>query len=106
MTNTTARIACTDHRCTDGITMCTGCNGYGVLRRGGKKFTLRGRGKYITEAHQPHDACHGTGLMACGCTPLDSTAIDTLTGTTTAQDDENADAWAAHTTTFAFSLAN
>ena len=99
MTNTTARIACTDHRCTDGITMCTGCNGYGVLRRGGKKFTLRGRGKYITEAHVAHDACSGTGLAACGCTELDETAVQTLTGT--AQVTEVDDAWTAHAVTFA-----
>lgn len=65
-------MTCTNHRCTDGITMCTGCNGYGVLRHTGRKFTLRGRGKYITEKSPTHDECLGTGLMACGCVPLDA----------------------------------
>jgi hypothetical protein len=100
---TTTTVACTDWRCTDGITMCSGCNGYGVLRRNGKKFTLRGKGRHITEAHQPHDACSGTGLAACGCTPLDATAAATLTGTQ--QDDPHADAWAAHAPSLNLSLA-
>lgn len=88
--------------------MCTGCNGYGVLRIGGKKFTMRGKGKHITEGHPAHDACHGTGLMACGCTELDETALQTLTGVSAPADVEIDDAWAEHTAEYGatFSLAS
>lgn len=73
-------MKCTDYRCTDGITMCRGCNGYGVLRHNGKKFTMRGRGKYITERSPQHDDCNGTGDMVCGCTPMDAETVRILTG--------------------------
>lgn len=71
---------CADHRCTDGVTMCQGCNGYGVLRRTGKRFTLRGGGKYITDASPVHGACKGTGLAVCGCTELDAATVAELAG--------------------------
>ena len=75
--------ACTDHRCADGVTMCQGCNGYGVLRRNGKRFTLRGRGKHITASSRRHDACSGTGLQVCGCRVVDAATLAEIGGQTT-----------------------
>jgi hypothetical protein len=71
---------CTDRECTDGVTSCRGCNGYGVLRHTGRKFTKRGRGKYITERSPQHDECNGTGLAACGCLVLDTETSKILIG--------------------------
>ncbi len=73
-------MKCIDYRCTDGITTCRGCNGYGVLRHNGKKFTLRGKGKYITTKSPKHDDCNGTGLAECGCIALDAETARVLTG--------------------------
>jgi hypothetical protein len=69
---------CADRRCTDGVTMCQGCNGYGVLRKSGARFTLRGGGKYISAASPRHGGCAGTGLAACGCRVLDSDTVAAL----------------------------
>jgi len=63
-------LPCTDTRCTDGITSCTGCNGWGVVNPKGKKY--RAACKEIPSWAVPHDACLGTGLAACGCRELDS----------------------------------
>lgn len=73
-------MTCTDRRCTDGFTMCRGCNGYGVLRHSGKKFTLRGGGKYITDRSPEHDECLGTGLAVCGCRTPDAETVQMITG--------------------------
>lgn len=75
---------CTDFRCTDGVTMCPGCNGYGVLRRSGKRFTLRGKGKYITPNSPRHEQCRGTGLTVCGCRPVDADTLTSITPAATA----------------------
>ena len=61
--------------------MCRGCNGFGVLRRTGKRFTLRGDGKYITDASPVHAGCRGTGLAVCSCTVLDEATTAEITGT-------------------------
>jgi hypothetical protein len=65
---------CRDFRCTDGLTMCRGCNGYGVLRPTGKKYLMRSGGKNITDYAIPHTVCGGTGLAVCGCVPVVSAA--------------------------------
>lgn len=75
-------MTCTDYRCTDGITMCRGCNGYGVLRHSGRKFTMRGKGRYITDKSPKHDDCSGTGLMECGCVTLDATTRELINAET------------------------
>lgn len=72
--------ACTDHRCTDGITWCAGCNGYGVLTMGGRKYKLRGQGRTIGDTAVPHEACAGTGLAACGCRELAPLELDVIRG--------------------------
>jgi hypothetical protein len=73
-------MSCTDPRCTDGITWCADCNGYGVLTMGGRKYKLRGQGRTIGATAVPHEACSGTGMAACGCTPLGPVEIATLSG--------------------------
>lgn len=73
-------MSCNDVRCTDGVTMCRGCNGYGVTRHSGKPFTLRGKGKYITENSPRHEPCNGTGLTVCGCQPVDAATLASITG--------------------------
>lgn len=78
-------MTCTDRRCTDGITECIGCNGYGVLRHSGRKFTRRGGGKYITAKSPTHEDCNGTALMVCGCTPMDDVTARMLMVTDAAQ---------------------
>lgn len=66
---------CTDTRCTDGITWCAGCNGYGVLTMGGRKYRLRSHGRNIGATAVDHELCAGTGLAACGCRPLDAAEL-------------------------------
>lgn len=74
---------CTDPRCTDGITWCAGCHGWGIVNPRGKPYRIRHKGPLPTWAI-PHDACNGTGLRTCGCRPLDPAARATLTGTAAA----------------------
>lgn len=69
---------CTDQRCTDGITWCAGCNGYGVLTMGGRKYKLRGQGRTIGATAVTHEACAGTGLAACGCRQLEPVELAVL----------------------------
>ena len=72
---------CKDHRCQDGVTWCAGCNGFGVLAAGGaRKYRVRGQGRNISPNAPVHDDCHGTGLKACGCQPLDAVTLATLSG--------------------------
>lgn len=59
---------CRDTHCTDGITWCPGCNGWGVLNPKGKKY--RQACRQIPPWAVAHDACGGTGLRACGCVEL------------------------------------
>lgn len=73
-------MSCTDHRCTDGITWCAGCNGYGVLTMGGRKYRLRGQGRNIGTSAVPHEDCSGTGLAACGCQQLGPVELATIAG--------------------------
>ena len=72
---------CTDRRCTDGVTWCEACNGFGVLAGGGKrKYRVRGGGKNISPHAPKHEACHGMGVTACGCVPLDEVTLAMLAG--------------------------
>jgi hypothetical protein len=73
-------MSCTDHRCTDGITWCAECNGYGVLTMGGRKYRLRSDGRNIGATAVTHELCCGTGLRICGCVPMDDVTIAILTG--------------------------
>ena len=73
-----AMVRCSDHRCTDGITMCAACNGYGVLTMGGRKYRLRSGGRNIGATAVPHADCYGTGLVPCGCVPLDDVTLSTI----------------------------
>ena len=69
---------CGDVRCTGGVTMCAGCNGFGVLTMGGRKYRMRGGGRNIGATAQPHQKCGGTGLAVCGCTVLDEATLTML----------------------------
>lgn len=82
VTDSIGLARCTDHRCTDGITMCLGCNGYGVLTMGGRKYKLRGQGRNIGATAQVHPECNGIGLAACGCAMLEPVELDLLAGPT------------------------
>lgn len=64
---------CPEKYCTEGIAMCMGeegCNGYGVLTMGGRRYRLRGQGRNIGATAQPHERCNGTGMVPCGCREL------------------------------------
>ncbi len=74
-------MSCTDHRCTDGITWCAGCNGYGVLTMGGRKYKLRGQGRNVGDTAVAHEVCAGTGLAACGCRELAPLELAVIRGT-------------------------
>lgn len=71
---------CTDDHCTDGITWCATCNGYGVLTMGGRKYKLRGQGRTIGSTAVAHELCAGTGLAVCGCRQLDPIELAVITG--------------------------
>lgn len=73
MTTATA-VMCRDERCTDGLTHCHGCNGYGVLTMGGKRYKLRSGGKNIGATAVPHSECGGSGMVPCksACVVLDA----------------------------------
>jgi len=71
--------SCDDTRCTDGITSCAGCNGWGVVNPKGKRYRVKC--KELPTWAVPHKDCHGTGLAACGCRELDAVAAATLGGT-------------------------
>jgi hypothetical protein len=64
---------CTDHRCTDGITECQGCNGFGWVTMAGRKYRKRTgyRNLQASTTKQVHEDCHGSGVAVCGCTPVD-----------------------------------
>lgn len=86
MTTTTvapATLTCADTRCTNGVTMCRGCNGWGVLKRNGHRIRMRrDTTKYpLSESLPGHHECNATGMVACGCMPLDVAAQITLAGT-------------------------
>lgn len=60
---------CGDDRCTDGVTWCQDCHGHGVVNPKGKRYRIK-----CTELPAwavTHEACGGTGMRECGCTPLD-----------------------------------
>lgn len=59
--------ACADARCVDGLTRCEGCNGYGVLTAGGRRYRLASGGRNIGATAVRHDRCAGTGLAVCAC---------------------------------------
>jgi hypothetical protein len=67
---------CADRRCTDGLTECRGCNGWGVVTMGGRKYKRRSGARTIEQSvtKRDHDACNGSGLAPCGCVELDSVA--------------------------------
>lgn len=71
--------ACRDTRCTDGMTWCAGCNGHGVVNPKGKRYRIARRGPLPAWA-VPHEECNGTGLVRCGCTPLDVAQAASLLG--------------------------
>lgn len=65
----------------EGITRCSGregCNGFGVVKlESGRSYRFQ---KNIQPDARAHDACHGTGLRACGCVELDAVALATVSG--------------------------
>jgi DnaJ-class molecular chaperone len=71
-------MECRDFRCTDGLTECEHCNGYGVLRRSGKRFTRRGGGTYITAASPACGHCKGIGEVICGCVDMDAGTVASM----------------------------
>jgi hypothetical protein len=70
---------CTDNRCTDGVTWCAECNGWGVLNPKGKRYRIAHKGPLPAWAVR-HDGCNGTGMRECGCTPLGATERASLSG--------------------------
>lgn len=60
-------VACADARCVDGLTRCEGCNGYGVLTAGGRRYRLASGGRNVGATAVRHDRCAGTGLAVCSC---------------------------------------
>lgn len=60
----------------DGIATCDGCNGHGVLRMSGKRY--RKGSKHVLQDAPAHAACHGTGMVECGCVELDDATRATL----------------------------
>lgn len=80
MTATLVRLReCEDYRCADGVTMCAGCNGYGRVTLGGKRYKLRTGGRNIPDAAPDHTACQATGLAPCGCVELDAVTLAAIT---------------------------
>lgn len=63
---------CTDHRCVDGITEHAGCNGWGWVTMGGRKYRRRSGARTVTASttKQPCPGCSNTGMMICGCVPM------------------------------------
>jgi hypothetical protein len=59
-------MSCADRRCTNGITWCIDCNGYGVLTMGGRKYKVRSNGRNISDTAVTHETCGGTGERECG----------------------------------------
>lgn len=64
-----AAASCSDSRCTDGITACHGCHGWGVVNPKGKAYRWAHKGDLPAWA-VPHEECNGTGFRACGCREL------------------------------------
>lgn len=58
---------CADPRCVAGLTRCDGCNGYGVVTAGGRRYRLSSGGRNIGDTAVRHAPCAGTGLAVCGC---------------------------------------
>lgn len=81
MSTTTLTRTCTDHRCTEGVTECAECNGYGVLTMGGRKYRRKSAGKNIGATAVKHRECNGTGLAVCGCQPVDTETLAIITPT-------------------------
>lgn len=73
-----APVTCTDSRCTDGVTWCVSCNGWGVLNPKGRRYRVACT--QLPAWAVPHAECHGTGLLACGCRPLAPVEALTLLG--------------------------
>lgn len=71
--------ACRDTRCTDGVTACQPCHGWGMVNPRGKAYRWGHKGP-LPEWAVPCEACHGTGLVGCGCRPLDVAAAATVLG--------------------------
>lgn len=59
--------SCADPRCINGLTRCNGCNGYGVVTAGGRRYRLASGGRNIGDTAVRHAPCAGTGLAVCGC---------------------------------------
>jgi hypothetical protein len=76
---------CTDPRCTDGMTACMGeegCNGWGYLTAGGKRYRLKSGGANMaaSTSKKVHERCHGLGMVACGCRKLAPEELEFLAG--------------------------
>jgi hypothetical protein len=73
---------CTDHRCSNGITECQGCNGWGWLTMGGRKYKRRSGARTVqaSTTKQPHQDCHGSGEVVCGCQPVTPERLAEITG--------------------------
>jgi hypothetical protein len=71
---------CTDHRCTNGITECAGCNGFGWVTMAGRKYRKRtgARNLLASTTKRVHEDCHGSGAALCGCTQVDPEAMAEL----------------------------
>lgn len=71
---------CAEVTCSDGLKRCDGCNGWGVVTMGGRRYKLRSGARTIaaSSTKQDHAECGGTGLAVCGCTPVDSAAVELL----------------------------
>jgi hypothetical protein len=73
---------CTDFRCTDGITECDGCNGWGVITGGGRKYKRRSGARTIPAAQgkRDHVECVGSGVVVCGCRPVSDVELSEARG--------------------------
>jgi hypothetical protein len=78
-----ARVAaastCGDPRCTDGVTWCATCHGWGVLNPSGKAYRMACKALPVWAVR--HEMCNGTGTLACGCRKLDEATTLALMGT-------------------------
>jgi len=78
-TPTLITVECSDRRCTDGVTWCAACNGFGVLTSRGRKYQVRAALRNtISPKGKQHVDCDGTGLQPCGCRVLDAEGLASL----------------------------
>ncbi|OLT09687.1 hypothetical protein BJF78_30140 [Pseudonocardia sp. CNS-139] len=93
---------CADKRCTDGITACmggNGCNGWGVMSPGGRKYRQRRGTPPGYSWSVRHHECNGTGQRVCGCRKLTPEQRADLKGTPWGRNasGEPEERWSSHT---------